>query len=93
MIRDGVVRGDYVSFKSGVNSFEGKIKGGEMDLRSNVNIPSSQPTAKNQDPNEPIVGPPPAGSDPSGDNSDFEGANRTPMALKRSERRTDPFAP
>jgi len=46
-IHDGVVDGNHVSFKSGINAFDGKIKGAELELQRTVNIPFSLPaTAK-----------------------------------------------
>ncbi len=47
-IHDGGVDGDHVSFKSGINVFDGKIKGGEMELQRTVNIPFSLPTPRNK---------------------------------------------
>jgi beta-galactosidase len=86
-VRDGVVEGDHVSFKSGINVFEGKIKGGELELNRTVNIPWTMPTAKKQDPNAPVIGPAPDDSDPSFDISDFTGAGSSmSVVLRRSER-------
>lgn len=86
LIRDGVVEGDHVSFKSGINVFDGKIKGGEMEIQRTVNIPFSMPTPKKPDPNGPVIGPAPDGSDPSIDFSDFSGASSMSVVLRRSER-------
>ena len=85
-IHDGGVDGDHVSFKSGINVFDGKIKGGEMELQRTVNIPFSLPTPKKQDPNAPVVGPAPDGSDPSFDPSDFSAPGSMSVVLRRSER-------
>ena len=86
-IVDGVVQGDRVAFKSGINVFEGKIKGEQLELQRTVNIPWSMPTAKKQDPNAPVIGPAPDGSDPSSDISDFTNAGSSmSVVLKRSER-------
>ena len=86
LIRDGVVQGEHVSFKSGINVFEGKIKGGDMELQRSVNIPFNLPTPQKQDPNGPVIGPAPDGSDPSIDFSDFSGASSMPVVLRRWER-------
>ena len=85
-IRDGVVEGDHVSFKSGINVFDGKIKGGDLELKRTVNIPFSMPTPPKKDPNAPVIGPAPDGSDPSFDISDFSGAGKMTVMLRRSER-------
>jgi beta-galactosidase len=85
-IRDGVIAGDHVTFKSGINVFDGKIKGAELELQRTVNIPFSLPTPKKQDPDGPVIGPAPDGSDPSFDISDFSGAGNMSVVLRRSER-------
>jgi beta-galactosidase len=86
-IRDGVVDGDHVSFKSGINIFDGAVKGGQLELNRSVKIPWDMPTPKKPDPNAPAIGPAPDGSDPSFDISDFSGAGTTTtVVLKRSER-------
>jgi len=84
-IRDGVVDGDHVSFKSGINVFDGRIKGGQLELQRTVNIPWSMPVPKKPDPNGPVIGPAPDGSDPSIDFSDFSGAPNMSVVLRRSE--------
>jgi beta-galactosidase len=85
-IRDGVIAGDHVTFKSGINVFDGKIKGAELELQRTVNIPFSLPTPKKEDPNGPVIGPAPDGSDPSFDISDFSGVGSMSVVLRRSER-------
>jgi beta-galactosidase len=85
-IHDGVVDGNHVSFKSGINAFDGKIKGAELELQRTVNIPFSLPAPQKQDPNEPVIGPAPDGSDPSIDFSDFSGVGSMSVLLRRSER-------
>jgi beta-galactosidase len=85
-IRDGVVEGDHLSFKSGINLFDGKIKGAEVELQRTVHIPFSLPTPQRQDPNGPVIGPAPDGSDPSIDFADFSGAGNMTVVLRRSER-------
>jgi beta-galactosidase len=87
VIVDGVVQGDRVSFKSGINVFDGIIKGGQLELKRTVNIPWSMPVPLKPDPEAPVIGPAPDGSDPSFDNSDFAGAAGTmSLVLKRAER-------
>jgi beta-galactosidase len=86
-IVDGVVQGDHVSFKSGINVFEGSTKGGQLELKRTVNIPWSMPTPAKPDPNAPVIGPAPDGSDPSFDISDFAGApGSMSVVLRRSDR-------
>jgi beta-galactosidase len=85
-IRDGVVEGDHISFKSSINVFNGKIKGAELELQRTVNIPFSFPTPPKQDPNGPVIGPAPDGSDPSSDFADFSGPGNMSVVLRRSER-------
>jgi beta-galactosidase len=85
-IRDGVVQGDHVSFKYGINSFDGKIQGGQMELQRTVHIPFNLPTPKKPDPNAPVVGPAPDGSDPSIDFADFSGPGSMSVVLRKSER-------
>jgi beta-galactosidase len=86
-IVDGVVQGDHVSFKSGINVFEGSTKGGQLELKRTVNIPWSMPAPRKPDPDAPVIGPAPDGSDPSFDISDFAGvANSMSVVLRRSER-------
>jgi beta-galactosidase len=84
-VRDGVVEGDHVSFKSGINVFDGKIKGGELELQRSVNIPLSSPKQKQQDLNGPVIGPASNGSDPSDDGVDFSGMGSMTVVLRRSD--------
>jgi beta-galactosidase len=85
-IRDGTVQGDHVTFKSGINVFDGKIKDGEIELNRTVNIPFSLPTPKKPDPNAPVIGPAPDGTDPSFDTSDFSAPSGMTVVLKKSDR-------
>ncbi len=85
-VRDGVVEGDRVSFKSGINVFDGKINGDSLELKRTVHIPFSLPTPKKPDPNAPVVGPAPDGNDPSFDVSDFASAGNMSVVLRRSDR-------
>lgn len=86
VIVDGVVQGDRVAFKSGINVFEGKVNGNQLELQRSVHIPFSMPEPKKGDPNGPVIGPTPDGSDPSIDFSDFGNVGQ-PMSLvlKRME--------
>jgi beta-galactosidase len=86
LIRDGVVDGDHVSFKSGINAFDGTIKATELELQRTVHIPFNLPTPRKQDPNAPVIGPAPDGSDPSFDPSDFSAPGSMAVVLRRSER-------
>jgi len=83
-IAEGSVQGDRVQFKSGMNTFEGKINGDQIELNRSFNIPfiRSTPTPE---PNPPAIGPAPDGSDPS---FDFSGMANAPLRviLKRSDR-------
>ncbi len=84
---DGTVQGDRVTFKSGINVFEGTIKGEQLELKRTVNLPWSMPVPKKPDPNGPVIGPAPDGSDPSFDISDFASVGSSmSVVLKRSER-------
>ncbi len=84
-ITDGAVEGEKVSFKSGINEYQGRIKGGEIELERTVHIPFSMPTPKKPDPNAPAIGPAPDGSDPSIDFGDFGGAGSMTVRLRRAE--------
>jgi hypothetical protein len=44
------------------------------------------PTPPKKDPNAPVIGPAPDGTDPSFDMSDFSGAGKMTVTLRRSER-------
>ncbi len=84
---DGVVQGDHVSFKSGINVFDGSVKGGQLELKRTVNIPWNMPVPPKPDPNAPAIGPAPDGTDPSFDMGDFAGApSSLSIVLKRTER-------
>jgi beta-galactosidase len=86
-IVDGVVQGDHVSFKSGINVFEGSTKDGQLVLKRTVNIPWSMPAPAKPNPDAPVIGPAPDGSDPSFDISDFAGApSSMSVVLRRSDR-------
>ena len=76
-----------MAFKSGINAFEGKVNGDQIEIQRSVKIPFSMPTPKKDDPNGPAVGPAPDGSDPSIDFSDFGNVSQSKsLLLKRSER-------
>ena len=84
---DGVVQGDHVSFKSGINVFDGTTKDGQLVLKRTVNIPWSMPVPAKPDPEAPVIGPAPDGTDPSFDISDFAGApSSLTVVLKKSDR-------
>ena len=83
-ISDGSIQGDQISFKSGMNSFEGKINGDQIELQRTLHIPWLKPQPKQQ-PNAPAIGPAPDESDPSFDSwVDFGAALH--LVLKRSKR-------
>jgi len=82
-ISDGSVQGDRISFKSGMNSFEGKINGDQIELQRTLHIPWLRPQPKQQ-PNAPAIGPAPDESDPSFDSWVDFGAPLH-LVLKRSE--------
>ena len=87
VIVDGVVQGDHVSFKSGINVFEGTTKDGQLELKRTVNIPWSMPVPAKPNPEAPVIGPAPDGTDPSFDISDFAGApSSLAVVLRRSDR-------
>lgn len=86
-IREGEVQGDHVSFKSGINVFDGSLKGDQLELKRTVKIPWTMPTPAKPNADAPVIGPAPDGSDPSFDMSDFGNAtNNMSIVLKRSER-------
>ena len=83
-ITEGVVEGDHVAFKSGNNTYEGKLIGGQLELQRTFKLPWHFPPPPKEEPNRPAVGPAPDGSDPS------MGSRRIPQSipvvLKRVER-------
>ncbi len=83
-IADGSVQGGRVTFKSGMNTFEGKINGDQIELQRSIHIPFDRPKPK-QEANPPAIGPAPDGSDPSVGSFDVFGAG-FPLVLKRAER-------
>ena len=85
-ITDGVVQGDRVSFKYGINTLKGRINGAEIELQRTVHIPWDFPAPKKPDASAPIIGPAPDGSDPSFDISDLSVGSNMTVVLRRSER-------
>jgi beta-galactosidase len=83
-ISDGSVQGDRITFKSGINSFTGKVNGDQIELQRTLELPWHRPQAKEQA-NPPAIGPAPDESDPSiGSWGGFGSGLR--LVLKRSER-------
>jgi beta-galactosidase len=84
-IVEGVAEGDRVAFKSGVNAFEGRVAGDRIELQRSVRLPFGAPRPPAEDPDRPVIGPAPDGTDPS---IDFGGlsAPSLPLVLKRSGR-------
>ena len=82
-VADGIVQGDHVTFKSGINSFEGTIHEDQIELQRFVNLPFGMPALPKQDPNRPAIGPAPDGSDPSIDFSGLAGSSLS-VVLRRS---------
>lgn len=63
------------------------MKGEQLELQRTVKLPWSLPAPQKPDPNGPVIGPAPDGSDPSMDISDFGSVGKSmPVVLKRSER-------
>jgi beta-galactosidase len=83
-IDDGSVQGGRIVFKSGMNSFEGKVSGDQIELQRQIHIPFDRPKPK-QEANPPAIGPAPDGSDPSIGSFEGFGAG-IPLVLKRAER-------
>jgi beta-galactosidase len=81
-IEDGKVDGDQVSFKAGMNTFAGTIKGDQIELQRSVNLPWHFPPPPKDDPNRPAIGPAPDGSDPS-IGSSFHFPSSIPVVLHR----------
>jgi beta-galactosidase len=84
-ITGGAINGDSVSFTAGINSYEGKVNGDQIDLKRTIKIPFSRSTPKPQA-NPPAIGPAPDGSDPSIDFGDFAGGSAMSITLKRAQR-------
>jgi beta-galactosidase len=83
-IADGWIQGDRIVFKSGINSFEGKINGDQIELQRTLQLPWHRPQPKALS-NPPAIGPAPDESDPS--IGSFEGfGSGLRLVLKRSER-------
>ena len=62
-ITDGVVDGKTIAFKSGQDSFEGKVNGSQIELQRFVLSPLPVPAPPSEDPDRPAIGPEPVGSD------------------------------
>lgn len=83
-ISDASINGDRIAFKSGINSFEGKISGDQIELQRKIELPWHRPEPKEQV-NPPAIGPAPDESDPS--IGSFEGfGSGIHLVLKRAER-------
>jgi beta-galactosidase len=82
-ITEGSIQGDHIAFKSGMNSYEGRINGHQIELQRSIHLPWSRPKPKQ--PNPPAIGPAPDESDPSiGDWGRL--TSGLPIVLKRAER-------
>jgi len=84
-IVDGIIRGERVSFKSGMNVFEGRVNGEQIELERSLKLPWKIPAQKTPDPNAPAIGPAPDESDPSMDFSSMFGS-KLAIVLRRAER-------
>ena len=83
-ITDASIDGDRIAFKSGINSFEGKISGDQIELQRKIELPWHRPQPKEQT-NPPAIGPAPDESDPS--IGSFEGfGSGIRLVRKRAER-------
>ncbi len=83
-ITDGSIRGNKLSFKSGINEYDGTVKDGSLELQRTIHIPWGMPNPAKPDPSAPAIGPAPDGSDPSIDFADFGSTGSTTVILKRS---------
>ncbi|UWZ82683.1 beta-galactosidase GalA [Occallatibacter riparius] len=83
-VTEGLVDGNKVAFKSGMNTFEGTIKGDRIELQRSVKIPWDVPTPAQPAPNAPAIGPAPDGSDPSIDPS-WSIPRTIPVVLRRAQ--------
>ncbi|MGA8044529.1 MAG: beta-galactosidase GalA, partial [Terracidiphilus sp.] len=83
-ITDATIDGSRVAFKSGISSYEGEVKGDQIELQRTVKIPWHIPAPVKEDPNRPAIGPAPDGSDPSIDSS-FRRPSSIRVVLKRAE--------
>jgi len=84
-IEDGQVQGTKVSFKSGINTYVGEIKGDRIELQRTVKIPWQRPAPPKPSPNAPDIGPAPDGTDPSFDSS-MHFPTSLPVVIRRSDR-------
>jgi beta-galactosidase len=84
-IKDGLVNGSQVVFKSGNNTYEGKVVGDRIELERRIKLPWDVPTPPKENPNGPAIGPAPDGSDPSNDPT-WKFPSSIPVVLKRVER-------
>jgi beta-galactosidase len=83
-ISDASIQGDRITFKSGINSFEGKVSGDQIELKRTLQFPWHRPEPKEQS-NPPAIGPAPDESDPSiGSFGELGSGIR--LVLKRAER-------
>jgi beta-galactosidase len=64
-IEDGQVSGRRISFKAGRSTYSGSLNGDRIDLDRKISFPFRSSTPANESGDEPAVGPPPDGSDPS----------------------------
>jgi len=84
-IEDGKVDGSSISFKSGMNTYTGTLKGDQIELERGMNLGFRMPTVQEPTGPRPAIGPPPDGSDPSF-NFNIRRLPTVPMVLRRVER-------
>jgi beta-galactosidase len=68
-ITEGKIDGDRISFKAGSGTYEGTLKGEQIELQPSVKSPFKLPDTPKKTVGGPAIGPPPDGSDPSISNS------------------------
>ncbi|HUY81509.1 MAG TPA: beta-galactosidase GalA [Acidobacteriaceae bacterium] len=64
-ITDGKVEGNRVSFTAGMSSYAGTVQDGQLDLKRTLKLPWHLSEPEKPKGPQPVIGPPPDGSDPS----------------------------
>lgn len=73
------------TFRSGINSYDGEVKGDHIELKRTVHIPWHFNPPSEPAPNAPDIGPAPDGTDPSRDPT-MKFPSSFTVLLRRSDR-------
>ena len=84
-IENGKLDGSNVSFKVGNSTYSGSLTGDRIDLQRKVEFPFRMPHPETPAAQQPAIGPPPNGSDPSR-NPSFHRPSSIPVVLHRVQR-------